>query len=118
LNKKIIDVGALKRGDVVVFRYPVDPTVDYIKRVVGLPGDKIVYRNKKLTINGVPQPTVAAPDYLHKDRAAYSKQFIETLGGRPHHMLNDDDRDLLINPITRFPYFDNCHYNTEGVECT
>ncbi|HEX4325878.1 MAG TPA: signal peptidase I [Burkholderiales bacterium] len=118
INKKIIEVGHPKRGDVMVFRYPVEPNYDYIKRVIGIPGDKISYRNKRLTINGVAVPTVATSDYLHKERAAYSKQFIETLDGRPHKMLNDDERDLLINPIVRFPYFENCLYNTAGVECT
>ncbi|HEY4373320.1 MAG TPA: signal peptidase I [Burkholderiales bacterium] len=118
INKKIIDVGTPKRGDVMVFRYPVDPSVDYIKRVVGIPGDKIVYKNKRLTVNGVAVPTAPTADFLHKERAVYSKQFIETFDGRPHHILNDDDRDNLINPIVRFPYFENCNYNNAGVECT
>ena len=53
LNKKIIDLGAPKRGEVVVFRYPVDPGVNFIKRAVGLPGDTITYRDKALFVNGV-----------------------------------------------------------------
>jgi signal peptidase I len=118
VNKKIVDVGSPKRGDVMVFRYPVDPSYDYIKRVIGVPGDRISYRNKRLIINGVAVPTVPAADYLHKDRAVYSKQFVETIDGRQHKMLNDDERDLLINPITRFPYFENCLYNNAGVDCT
>lgn len=52
LNKKVFDVALPKRGDVFVFRYPKDPTIDYIKRVVGLPGDRIGYFNKTLYING------------------------------------------------------------------
>lgn len=52
LNKKIIDIGAPQRGDSVVFRYPKDPSIDYIKRLVGLPGDRISYKNKQLTVNG------------------------------------------------------------------
>jgi len=52
LNKKIIQVGAPERGDVVVFRYPQDPSVNFIKRAVGLPGDTIAYRDKQLFING------------------------------------------------------------------
>jgi len=52
LNKKIIDINLPERGDVVVFRYPVDPSVNFIKRAVGLPGDTITYRDKKLFING------------------------------------------------------------------
>jgi signal peptidase I len=54
LNKKVVGIGEPQRGDVVVFRYPKDPTVDYIKRVIGLPGDKIGYYQKKLYINGQP----------------------------------------------------------------
>ncbi|RMD80864.1 MAG: signal peptidase I [Gammaproteobacteria bacterium] len=56
LQTKVLDVGEPERGDVVVFRYPEDPSTDYIKRVVGLPGDHIVYRNKTLYINGRPVP--------------------------------------------------------------
>jgi signal peptidase I len=50
-NTKIVELGKPVRGDIVVFRYPKDPTVDYIKRVIGLPGDKITYDNKKLYVN-------------------------------------------------------------------
>lgn len=54
LNSKIIETGEPRRGDVMVFRYPEDERVNYIKRVVGLPGDTISYRNKMLYINGDP----------------------------------------------------------------
>jgi signal peptidase I len=60
LNKKIIDVGEPKRGDVVVFRYPKDTSVNFIKRAVGLPGDTITYRDKELFINGEKVETTAA----------------------------------------------------------
>ncbi len=52
LNTKFIDMGAPKRGDIIVFRYPEDPKVDFIKRVIGVPGDHLEYRNKVLYING------------------------------------------------------------------
>ncbi|GIX36128.1 MAG: signal peptidase I [Lysobacteraceae bacterium] len=52
LDYKFVEVGEPRRGDIVVFRYPVDPRQDYIKRVVGLPGDEVVYRDKRLFING------------------------------------------------------------------
>jgi signal peptidase I len=52
INKKFISIGEPRRGDVVVFRYPVDPGVNFIKRTVGLPGDTITYRDKQLFING------------------------------------------------------------------
>lgn len=54
VNAKIIDIGEPKRGDIVVFRFPKDPTVDYIKRIVGLPGDEIVYSRKRIYVNGQP----------------------------------------------------------------
>src|SRR5512137_1584791 len=62
LNKKIIEVGTPQRGDVMVFRYPENPSLDYIKRVVGLPGDTIAYQNKRLTINGQPVAVTKAAD--------------------------------------------------------
>lgn len=49
---KVIDIGEPKRGDVIVFRYPPQPTISYIKRVIGLPGDHIVYDHGQLIING------------------------------------------------------------------
>src|SRR5258706_7322332 len=52
INKKIVDMNSPKRGDVMVFRYPADPSLDYIKRVVGVPGDRIEYRDKELRVNG------------------------------------------------------------------
>ena len=52
LHSEVIKTSRPKRGDIAVFRYPQDNSLDYIKRVVGLPGDTLVYKNKELTING------------------------------------------------------------------
>src|SRR4051812_11587479 len=54
VEKKIVEINNPQRGDVLVFRFPNDPTLDYIKRVVGVPGDEVTYRDKLLTINGKP----------------------------------------------------------------
>ncbi|UTW11805.1 signal peptidase I [Marinobacterium rhizophilum] len=56
VNSKIVDLNTPESGDVVVFKYPKDPSVNYIKRVIGLPGDRIRYQNKTLFVNGKPQP--------------------------------------------------------------
>jgi len=66
LDTKIIEIGEPSRGDVVVFRYPKDPTVDYIKRVVGLPGDRVGYFNKVVYINGEAIGQVPAGVYVGK----------------------------------------------------
>ena len=63
-RNKFVEIGLPERGDVVVFKYPVDPRVDYIKRVIGLPGDRVIYRNKSLYIKPACQPSAdACPEY-------------------------------------------------------
>jgi signal peptidase I len=52
LNIKILNIGEPKRGDIALFRFPNDPSKPYVKRVIGLPGDHVTYRNKVLTVNG------------------------------------------------------------------
>src|SRR5690606_25636000 len=52
INKKIIEIGEPKRGDVVVFRYPEDPSTPFIKRIIGLPGDHVAYRDRRVFVNG------------------------------------------------------------------
>lgn len=64
LNNKVVEMGEPERGDVVVFRYPKDPSVDYIKRVVGLPGDRVGYYNKIIYINSEPVGQVPAGVYI------------------------------------------------------
>src|ERR1044071_9433484 len=56
LNSKIVKIGAPQRGDVIVFRLPRDPSINYIKRLIGLPGDHVVVRNDRIFINGEPMP--------------------------------------------------------------
>jgi signal peptidase I len=63
LNRKFIAVGEPQRGDVVVFRYPLDTSVNYIKRLVGLPGDRVTVRNDRLYINGTPVPFETVDTY-------------------------------------------------------
>ncbi|MBF0779392.1 signal peptidase I, partial [Streptococcus cuniculi] len=74
INKKITQGTPPQRGDVMVFRYPPQPSMDYIKRVVGVPGDEIAYLNKRLTVNGKPVATTALPDFLDEDTMRYFKQ--------------------------------------------
>jgi len=73
---------APQRGDVMVFRYPPKPSLAYIKRVVGVPGDEVAYLNKRLTINGQPIKTAPLPDFFDADAMRYFPQFEEHLGAR------------------------------------
>ena len=117
VNTKITEGTPLARGDVVVFRYPPKPSMDYIKRVVGIPGDEVAYLNKKLTINGQPVSKVAAADYLDGESMRLLKQFDENLGGKQHKILNDDASPAFVPGASDFPFRENCRYSVEGVVC-
>lgn len=118
INKKIIEVNDPKRGDVMVFKYPDDPSLDYIKRVIGVPGDKIVYKNKRLTINGQALSYEALPDYLDEDRLTYSKQFVEKLHGEGHRILNDEGAPAFASNERNFPGQENCSFRGADFSCT
>ncbi len=118
INTKIIPNHDPQRGDVVVFRYPVDTRIDYIKRVVGVPGDEIDYSNQRLTINGQLVPVQSQGDYYDEDSMHYAPRFAEQLGGTPHSLLVDPKRASIYRPMDTFVAFrDHCHYSAEGVRC-
>jgi signal peptidase I len=117
INTKITAGTPPARGDVMVFRYPPKPSMDYIKRVVGVPGDEVAYLNKRLTVNGQPVPTAALPDFFDEDTMRYAKQYEEQLGPLKHKLLIDDDRPAFIPGVEEFPNRQNCRYSVEGVVC-
>jgi signal peptidase I len=117
LNTKLTEGTPVQRGDVMVFRYPPKPNVDYIKRVVGVPGDEVAYLNKKLTINGQPIETQALPDYFDDSTMRYFKHFSEKLGSQPHQSIQDNDRPAFVPGVDPFPHSENCQYTVEGVRC-
>ncbi len=82
VEKKIIETGEPNRGDVVVFRLPSEPSINYIKRVIGLPGDELVYQGHRLTVNG--ELVAVTADTANNSS---SGQFIEQLGERQHAIL-------------------------------
>ena len=117
INTKITDGEKPQRGDVMVFRYPPKPSLDYIKRVVGLPGDTVAYLNKRLTINGKTVETQSVPEFFDEDSMRYFKQYQEALGAQPHRLLNDDDRPAFIPGVEKIPGYEACNYTIEGVTC-
>ena len=97
LNTKVVAVGDPQRGDVVVFHYPPNPAVNYIKRVVGLPGDVVRVRDDKLIVNGMPVPT--AEDGRYNDGCYLNMRLsTEQLGAHRHQTLSCRSSDYLQAP--------------------
>ncbi|VAW93538.1 Signal peptidase I [hydrothermal vent metagenome] len=87
LHTKIIELNEPKRGEIFVFRYPKEPSLNYIKRVIGLPGDKIEYYDKILYINGKSIPQTYQDSY-RVDDIGIAQRLTEQLGGIEHDMLH------------------------------
>ncbi len=123
-NKKLIEVGAPQRGDVVVFRYPKDESVDYIKRVVGVPGDMVEYIDKRLTVNGQPFtykeistiPETGREGNLLNKPNHYMETYPKALGGVEHMIENDSNRPSGVMP-ENFKFSENCTYGYSGFRC-
>jgi signal peptidase I len=122
VNKKFIDINQPQRGDVMVFHYPEDPSVDYIKRVVGIPGDKLVYRNKRLWINGVEQVLQRDGDFNYVEselRFIHTERYNENLGGRAHPvLLNPEMPQVHLGNVAEFPQYERCSYSEEEIKCS
>ena len=120
VNKKVIDIDPIRRGDVVVFRYPADPSVDYIKRVVGTPGDRIVYRGKRLVING--EAASFQPSGFYTDAELNFLRlptYTEKLGDKSHQMMIVPAQPPVdLAQVRQFAHRGNCEYNDDGFSCT
>jgi signal peptidase I len=117
LNTKVIANNEPQRGDVVVFHYPPDPRIDYIKRVVGLPGDVVSYGNHQLRINGQLVPNTPQGDGYDDDRMRYMDLLGEKLGEVEHRIQHEKGMGQVFGPITVFPHREACNYSAEGVTC-
>ena len=119
INMKIVDITQPERGDVMVFRYPEDPSLDYIKRVVGLPDDVLAYKNKRLFVNGQEAP-------VQEDGMYYDRENLRNVFQRLKEQLAEHNHSILIVPdappvqlsgVHQFPFRENCVYNEEGFTC-
>ncbi len=90
-EKKIISISHPKTGEIVVFRWPPDPSYDYIKRVIGVPGDKIAYHNKILTINGVEVKQTFVGYTTDESSGNAVAQYRENLNGVEHNLFTRPD---------------------------
>ncbi len=108
LETKILDLGEPKRGDVVVFRFPENPRMDYIKRVVALPGDRVNYHHKTILVNN--EIYRQQPDGVFQGAGA-SERFSGYLMGK--EQIGDTQHAMMIHP--RAPDFvPNCRVLQEG----
>ncbi len=113
-NNLLVPVGRPARGDVMVFRFPADPSKDFIKRVIGLAGDRIVYADKTLYINDVAM-TQETSGYYTADaagRSVIAEERIENLGTVEHKILINpnralDDGEFVVPPGHYFVMGDN-----------
>ncbi|WED42088.1 signal peptidase I [Legionella cardiaca] len=112
LETKILKIANPKTGDVAVFRWPPDPSYDYIKRVIGVPGDKISYHNKVLTINGKEMKQTFI-EYTTDESSGHAvAKYRENLNGVEHEIyirpdVHADDFDVVVPQGQYFMMGDN-----------
>ena len=121
INTRLIEIHDPRRGEVMVFRYPDNPSLDYIKRIIGVPGDEIIYADKRLTINGRQIPVTADGDYNYLEGGLNfvgTQRFQEQLDEHAHSMLTQTGvSSVQLSAVQRFPFRDNCAYNESGFRC-
>jgi signal peptidase I len=117
-NRTLIELGHPRRGDVIVFRYPHQPSQDYIKRVVGLPGDIVDVHDRRLTINGVLVAMKPVEAYFDPGRVQTYRQFVETLGTVDHRVMFNEGEGTEAHPALQHTNRDACVYSAGGVTCT
>lgn len=118
INKKIIELGSPQRGDVVVFRFPHNPSQDYIKRVIGLPGDRVEYADRRLVINGKPVEMKRVDRYFEEGRVQFYQQYIEKLGPVEHRIILNEGSGVPVMPAMQHTHPKACDYRVTGVSCT
>ena len=111
LNTKVLELGAPERGDVAVFRLPSEPATNYIKRIIGVPGDVVSLRDKRLWINGEPVPFELMDEIVQVECGGFwfnARAATETLGAHHHTIFIGEQRDraspFLDRPVPEGQY--------------
>src|SRR5260221_2037125 len=124
VESKIVQMSDPKRGDVVVFRYPLNPSQDFIKRVIGVGGDVVTYQDKKLTVNGQELSQVADGTYSYLENLRFETldRMLVTANsteGPRSYTIGVNPRATPVNPqaVRPFPGRENCDYNERGFTC-
>ncbi len=101
IGTKVLSVNDPQRGDVMVFKEPKNPNINFIKRVIGLPGDTVSYHNKKLTINGKPVPQAFVAQL--SDDSSFYRLYDETIDGRTHQIRKEPAMPDLKEGVWKVP---------------
>jgi signal peptidase I len=124
IEQKIIPLSDPQRGDVVVFRYPVNPSQDFIKRVIGTGGDVVEYRDKRLSVNGLPWPQQPEGSYsylegLRFDTLSRLLERTDPPSGAHEHTIGISAQAPPVYPpnVRNYPGRENCDYNDRGFTC-
>lgn len=118
VHTEVVDFGEPERGDVMVFRFPGEPSVNFIKRVVGLPGDRIRYEDKQLYVNGQPVPKTLVD--ASPESAPGEQRFEELMGKRTHAIYNNPRdpgpqvRELVVPDGHYFMVGDNRDHSNDS----
>jgi signal peptidase I len=108
----------LNRGDIVAFDFPLDPSQTYIKRIIGLPGDRIVYSGKHLFVNGRDTRVRQLGDYRHADLPRPdSQRYREKLDQTEFDTLADSGKPLLAREPEQFPFRERCSTAPDEIRC-
>jgi signal peptidase I len=118
VHNMLIELGSPRRGDVIVFRIPFDPGQYYVKRVVGLPGDRVQYADRTLVINA--EPVERRPKESFVDRSSHQQylQFEEHLGEANYSVIYVDGDSPSVHPAVQHTDRQACTYAGGGVSCT
>ena len=120
-GRRIMGAGAPGRGDVAVFAYPEKPELSYIKRIVGVPGDRVSYIDKQLSINGKVVPMTAVSEYRVAEAGLEyaTTEYREELDGHRYSVLiNPDAAPVQLATVRSFPHREACEYDDRGFVCT
>lgn len=116
-DNKLTEGNKVERGDIIVFHYPLEHNVNYIKRAVGLPGDVIEYKNKELFINGEQIKREQMDNYQYPVEPVINLQFKENLGGVEHRILIDPNVSGTVKEVLTPKVLDYCEYAEEHIKC-
>lgn len=136
-NQVIIPVNSVQRGDVVVFNYPLEPHLNYIKRIVATEGDVVEYKNKTLSVNGEVQHDLMADVYTYpNDTQTHiqetAQRFHATFAGKQFDVLKDENapsvllptlihfQEAMLNKNLNNELASQCEYESDGsgFKCT